>query len=99
MQKDEDGVTHPVYLGKTFTESFENLSLENLNKVSGEVTLLLKSREYAHETKREELRTKILADLEAIRLERDGNWEDPVYKRFVDGSKAAIRLLKESTQL
>ena len=42
---------------------------------------------------------KILADLETIRLERDGNWEDPVYKRFVDGSKAAIRLLKESTQL
>ena len=30
-----------------------------------------------------------------LRVAADGNWEDAVYKRFVDGGKAAIRLLKE----
>ncbi len=95
-KKDADGWdAQPIYLGKTFVESFEKLDLANLSEIGDQVRSLLNGSEYSHEEKIAQLRKGIRDEVEAIKAERNNNMEDPLYKRFLEGGKAADRFLKE----
>lgn len=97
IAKDEDGFdTEPIYLGKNFADSINKLDFENAELIRGYVQNLLNG-EYAFDTKRAELQRTIVADVERIKIERGNNIQDEVYKRFLEGGKRAVKILKRES--
>jgi hypothetical protein len=95
VSKDADGFDNdPIYLGKTLTEAGAKLDRRSADLVRDYVSAQLNSKDNLLDTKRAELRQAIVADVEAIKVERGNNIQDDVYKQFLDGGKKAVAVLK-----
>jgi hypothetical protein len=95
VAKDEDGFdTVPIYLGKSFIESTDKLNEGDADLIREYVRVLLQTREYSLEAKRLEIQKAVVADVENIKVERGNNIQDEVYKRFLEGGKTAVKILK-----
>lgn len=98
VAKDADGFdTDPIYMGKEFTEAIDKLDMGNADLVRNYVQQMLDSREYASDTKRAEIQKAILAAVENIKAERGNNIQDEIYKRFLEGGKRAVKILKRES--
>jgi hypothetical protein len=98
VAKDEDGFdTAPIYLGKSFIESINKLNEGDADLIREYVRRLLQTREYSLEARRIEIQKAVVADVESIKVERGNSIQDEVYKRFLDGGKMAVKILKRET--
>lgn len=95
LSKDEDGFDNaPVLLGKTLTVSAEAIDALKLNSVRTMVTQALAGPDWRHRDQRAGLHKAVLAAVERMRAECGDNLRDPVYLRFLEAGKQAVRLLK-----
>ncbi|MDM8557502.1 tubulin-like doman-containing protein [Candidatus Parabeggiatoa sp. HSG14] len=94
MQHDNVDVLPPINLGKTFIDSFKELNdLVLLEAIKRRVNNLLET-DYLHRKKRDDLVNAMLEEVGRIRQEECGNdLEDPIYKQFYEGRKAAVEIL------
>ena len=96
LTKDEYGFDRdPVALGGSLDESLDRLNLSTLDLIKGLTVKLLNSNEYAENSKRIELQRAVLSEVEMIKKERNNNPLDPVYKRFNDGGRDAVKILRQ----
>jgi hypothetical protein len=95
LSKDEDGFDNdPIALGKSISVSADGIDLEILHQLKTACTDLLSGADYLHQDKRTELRQKILAEVEAVKVQRNGNVQDELYRRFLEAGKRAVAILK-----
>ena len=96
LTKDEYGFDRdPVPLGSSLDESLDLLNLSTLDLIKGLTVKLLNSNEYAENSKRMDLQRAILSEVELIRKERNNNPLDEVYKRFNEGGRNAVKILRQ----
>ncbi|HMW19181.1 MAG TPA: tubulin-like doman-containing protein [Accumulibacter sp.] len=96
LSKDADGFDNPpLFLGKTLAGSLEAIDALKVNELRQTVTQALSSTDWRHREKRLELQKAVLEAVEKIRSDCGDNLRDPVYLRFLDAGKHAVRVLKE----
>lgn len=95
LSKDEDGFDNPpVALGRSLQEAIEMLDVLKLADLRKAVTAALAGPAWQLAEKRADLPRTVLATVERIRDDCAGNLRDPVYLRFLEAGKQAVRLLK-----
>ncbi|MFP5213459.1 MAG: tubulin-like doman-containing protein, partial [Acidobacteriota bacterium] len=93
LTKDEHGFDNPpVRLGSTLTESVEMIDSENIEQIRS-VTNKVLAQGYVHKEKQEELRKQVLQEVEAIKTERKGDIDDPIYQRFLEAGRRAMKII------
>jgi hypothetical protein len=94
VRKDADGFdADPLFLGKKIAEASSKINALNSDLIRSEAEKLLVRPEWQLDTKRQELRAAILADVEGVKVERGNDLNDDTYKRFRDGGRRAFALL------
>lgn len=94
LSKDADGFDNePVLLGATLIEAVDKLDAKNTSFIKSEASRLLQSG-YGHVDKQQELSAKIVEIVEGIKLDCQGDINAPVYKRFNEAGKQAVKLIK-----
>ena len=94
VAKDQDGFdTDPIYLGKSLAES-RRVTPVDANLIREYVQGILDTTDYSSEDRRSELQKTIVADVEAVKVERGNNIQDEAYKRILEGGKRAVKILK-----
>ncbi len=97
VAKDGDGFdTDPILLGKDYADALGKVTLESLDSIREFVVQRLASVDYVAVPAREDLQKAVVAEVDAIKLERGNNVNDDTYRRFLDGGKQAVRIIKES---
>jgi hypothetical protein len=95
LTKDEQGLDNPaVPLGASLRESADKLVPEIVETIRDAVEQGL-ARDFASEDKRAELSKKVVAEVESIKAELDGDVTNPTYQRFLMAGKAAIQLVSQ----
>jgi hypothetical protein len=74
--------------------SADGIDLEIFHQLKTACTDLLCGADYLHQDKRTELRQRILAEVEAVKAQRNGNVQDELYRRFLEAGKRAVAILK-----
>lgn len=98
VAKDESGFdTDPIELGKDLSDALGKVTFEYADTIHGYVAKKLDSPDYAQDTARADLQKRIVAEVEQIKAERGNNVNDEVYRRFLDGGKQAVRVLKRES--
>ena len=94
LAKDERGLDRePLKLGKDFADASSSPNAEASDALSSAVSAGLSS-EFLHQTKREELTQKILAELEAIKAERK-NPLDKTVRAYTEAARVADSILQQ----
>jgi hypothetical protein len=94
LMKDDRGLdVDPMKLGKDFTEAWSNPNVEAADALEMSVTRGLAS-DFLHQTKRDELTQKVLAEVDAIKVERK-NPLDKTVRAYTDAARMADTLLQE----
>lgn len=94
VAKDKDGFdTDPIDLGKDLMESLVKIDIESADFVRINVDQLL-DRDFAQDAQRAEIQKAIVAEVDAIKSARGNNVNDEVYRRFLEGGKQAVKILK-----
>jgi hypothetical protein len=94
VAKDESGFdTEPIDLGKDLPEALVKIDMESADFIHGHVDQLL-NRDFASDTQRMELQKLIVGEVERIKSARGNNVNDEMYRRFLDGGKQAVKVLK-----
>ncbi len=97
VAKDDDGFdTDPISLGKDYAEALGRITLESLDGIRGFVVRQLASPAFSGAAARADLQRSVVAEVDAIKLERNSNINDEIYRRFLEGGKQAVRIIKES---
>jgi hypothetical protein len=95
VAKDENGFdTDPIHLGKAFSDSPDQLDHTGADLIKKYVEGMLSTKENALETKRGELQKLVVPEVDAIKAERGNNIQDDVYRRFLEGGKCAVKILR-----
>jgi hypothetical protein len=95
VTKDESGFdADPIYLGKSLTEAVPMLNQGDADVVKEYVLSLLNGADSATEGKRLDMQKAIVAEVEGIKVERGNNMQDEMYRRFLDGGKTAVKILR-----
>jgi hypothetical protein len=93
LTKDADGFDNPpVKLGFTLVESMDKIDAENIDVIRRTVQKAL-DQDFIHIEKQAELRKRVVGEVEEIKAERKGDIDDPVYKRFLEAGKRAVKLV------
>ena len=90
---DELGMTIRTKLGKSLTEIAENIDLKVAQVLEQTANNKLKEDEWKHTDKLNELKQRILDELETVLAERRGDFEDSVYRSFETAARKAIMSL------
>ena len=97
IAKDGDGFdTDPILLGKDYADALGKVTLESLDSIREFVVQRLASVDYVSVQAREDLQKAVVAEADAIKLERGNSVNDDTYRRFLDGGKQAVRIIKGS---
>lgn len=95
VAKDESGFdTDPIELGKDLPEALGKVTMEYADMIRGYVDMKLSSAEFVPETPRADLQKAIVTEVEQIKAWRGNNVNDEVYRRFLEGGKQAVKVLK-----
>ncbi|MBV9678957.1 MAG: tubulin-like doman-containing protein [Acidobacteriaceae bacterium] len=95
MAKDESGFdTDPIFLGADLPTALSKLDFATADQIRTYVNRTLSSPEYMQEARRGELQKMVVSEVERIKTERGGNVQDEVYRRFLEGGRAAVATLK-----
>jgi hypothetical protein len=95
VAKDESGFdTDPIELGKDLPEALGKMTFESADLITGYVAKRLDSSDYAQDAARVQLQKDVVAEVERIKAERGNNVNDEVYRRFLDGGRHAVKVLK-----
>ncbi|MEO7718034.1 MAG: tubulin-like doman-containing protein, partial [Capsulimonas sp.] len=95
VTKDQDGFDNdPVPLGATLVDSVDKLDASSTRTVRQAVELLLGGAEWMHVDKRVELQKSVVALIDEVKADRQGNIQDDVYRRFLDAGKKAVGIIK-----
>jgi hypothetical protein len=97
ISKDENGLdTDPIDLGKSLTEALTRIDMESADLIRQHSTKRLAS-DYAQESQRADLQTKIVGEVEEIKASRGNNVGDEVYRQFLEGGRVAVKILKRES--
>jgi hypothetical protein len=95
VAKDESGFdTDPIDLGKNLPDALGKVTLESADLIRSHISKLLESSDYAKDSARAALQKAIVAEVEQIKADRGNNVNDEVYRRFLEGGKQAVKVLK-----
>jgi Tubulin like len=93
ITRDQYGLDHdPIDLGKSLADAVETLDAAGLQELIDAIDTELKSSEWLHVDKREQLRQAMVAEVQAVKLLRNNDLQDPVYKKFNEAARKAIDL-------
>jgi len=93
LTKDADGFDNPpVKLGLNLIESVDRIDAENIEFIRRTVQKVL-DQDYIHVEKQAELKKRIVGEVDDIKAERKGDIDDPVYRRFLEAGKRAVKLV------
>jgi Tubulin like len=93
MLKDERGLDRePMRLGKDFAEAWANPNAEAEDALAMSVTQAL-GAEFLHQAKREELMSKVIAEVDAVKAERK-NPLDKAVRAYSDAARIADTILQ-----
>ena len=96
--EDADGFPVRTRLGKSLAEVSESIEVPVAQKLEEAASVQLQpGSAWQHKDQRDVLRKSVLAELKAVETVCRGNFEDPLYKRFEIGARAAIALLKTAS--
>jgi hypothetical protein len=86
LAKDERGLDRePLKLGKDLADAYADPSAEASDAIGSAVTAALAS-DYLHEAKREELMSKVMAELDAVKAQRK-NPLDKVVRAYTEATR------------
>ncbi len=95
VAKDENGFdTEPIYLGKTLGDCVNNLDLADADRLKSYVKKLLGNGQNLLDSTRSQLQEAVVAAVDAIKVECGNNVQDQLYRRFLEGGKQAVSMLK-----
>lgn len=95
LSKDADGFDNdPILLGANLAEAVDRLDAKNTAFIKGD-SLRLLQKDYVHVEKQHALAGKIVEIVENLKTECQGDLNSPLYKRFNDAGKQAVRLIKK----
>jgi hypothetical protein len=95
VAKDENGFdTEPIYLGKTLGDCVKNLDLADADRLKSYVKNLLGNGQNLLDSTRSQLQESVVAAVDAIKVECGNNVQDQLYRRFLEGGKQAVSMLK-----
>lgn len=95
LTKDADGFDNdPVVLGQSFIASADSVNLENLHTIQTACNALLGSADYRHIDRRTAVQKAVVAQIEAIKAQCNGNIQDPLYRRFLEAGRKAVAIVK-----
>jgi len=94
LSKDADGLDNdPIRLGASLGEAVDRLDAKNTAFIKGEVQRLLQ-KDYVHVDKQQALTGKIVEIVEGIKTDCQGDLNSPLYRRFNEAGKQAVKLIK-----
>ena len=94
LAKDERGLDRdPLKLGKDFGEAWSTPNTEASDALTSAVTQSLAS-EFLHQTKRDELNKKVVAELDAVKAERK-NPLDKAIRAYSEAARLADSILQQ----
>jgi hypothetical protein len=95
LSKDSDGFDNdPILLGATLPESVDKLNIKNSSLIKSEVQRILQQN-YQHVDKQKELVAQILVLVEGIKADEcQGDINAPLYKRFNEAGKLAVKIIR-----
>jgi hypothetical protein len=91
--KDERGLDTPMRLGKDFDDAWANPNADADDPLSMKITQAL-ATEFLHQTKRDELFVKVMAEVEAIKAERK-NPLDKAVRAYSEAARLADTILHQ----
>lgn len=94
IEEDSDGLPKRTKLGRSLPDVSETLDILTAQRFEESVKQLLSADEYRHIEKRTAIQQQLKEELQSVLKERNDNFEDPVYKRFEGGTRAAMQLIK-----
>jgi hypothetical protein len=95
VTKDQSGLdTDPILLGRALTDAPGKLDRRESDLVREYVRLALASPDLMLDAKRTDLLQSVVAQVDAIKIERGGNMQDETYRQFLEGGKKAVAILK-----
>jgi len=93
---DKDGFDEdPIRLGASLVESADHIEHKEAELIRRQVGKHLEQT-YRHIKQQEELKQKILGQVNAIKTERAGNINDPVYQNFNEAGRTAAKIITET---
>jgi hypothetical protein len=94
VAKDESGFdTDPIDLGKDLLDALAKIDIESADFVRGHVDRVLE-KDYAQDSQRGEVQKSVVSEVERVKLDRGNNVNDEIYRRFLEGGKKAVKILK-----
>jgi hypothetical protein len=95
VTKDQNGFdTDPILLGPSLVTALPKLDISAAEQIRGYVQKALDAPENMPDAARALLQQAIVAEVESVKIEKGGNVTDEVYRRFLDGGRAAVAILK-----
>jgi len=95
LTKNKDGYDNPpIRLGQNLIEAVDKIDAENFEIIRLSVEEAL-AEEYQHVDKQSELKKLILDEVERVKAERKGDFNDPVYQRFLDAGKRTVKIINK----
>ena len=94
IEEDADGFPKHTRLGRSLTDVSESLSTLTAQRLADAVQAGLDGEAFRHADRRTELQARLREELQTVLKERNGNFEDPTYKRFGEAARTAYQLVK-----
>ncbi|MHB8123090.1 MAG: tubulin-like doman-containing protein [Desulfuromonadaceae bacterium] len=82
----------PLRFGQNLMEAEDKIDEENIEVIRSEVQKVLE-QEYRHMEKQNELKKQIVSEVEIIKALRHGDFDDPVYGRFLKAAHQAVKIV------
>ena len=79
-------------LGRNLIESVDKVDAENLEIIRSKVQDLL-DNEYLHVEQQTALKKRVVSEVETVKAERKGDINDPIYNRFLEAGKRAVKIV------
>jgi hypothetical protein len=93
LRKDNIGLDMPpIRFGGNLLEAEVKIDEGNIEIIRSEVQKVL-DQEYRHTEKQNDLKKKIVSEVETIKTLRNGDIDDPIYGRFLEAAHSAVKIV------
>jgi hypothetical protein len=97
ISHDDDGMENdPIRFGASLIKAVDELNAANVELLKKEVEKRLQ-KDYQHVDNQKELKQKVVGLVNDIKGQRNGDIDDPVYKRFREAGKKANEMIEKGS--